>query len=103
MKRLDSLKDLLTHPVATASYVFAIAGSILNVPFIDALWSVAWANAGALFTFLSVPAFTIAPRVPWLPAEPLSIAAIAAGVLFAATRLDKLLDALKKRLKEIRK
>lgn len=94
-----SLRDIVTHPLSTASAVFTLVAATLNVPVVDALFGVAWANAGALFTVVSVTATTIAPRVPWLPAETLTVAAIFTGVLFVASRLNRLWDALKQRLK----
>lgn len=100
MKGIDEFREVVTHPIATASALVALVASVLNVPFIDAVVGVAWANAGTLFTVLSVSGFTLAPEVPWLPAEPLTIAALVAGALFVATQLDKLAESLTERLED---
>jgi hypothetical protein len=100
MEIQNRFRDVLTHPITTASAIFAVVANVLSLPFIDAVWSVAWSNAGTLFTVLSVSGFTLAPEVPWLPAEPLSIAALVAGTLFVATQVRKLWMRLNDRLEE---
>lgn len=93
-----SIRDILTHPLTTASAVIATVGGILKVPVLHAVFLVAWNNAGALFAATSVSATTLAPELSFLPSEPLLVAAILTGILFVLTKLDTLYDALADRL-----
>lgn len=98
MNLTESFRETLTHPITGLTAAFAFVANVLSIPFVDAIWAVLWNNAGTLFTVLSVSGFTLAPKVPWLPGEPLTIAALVAGALFVATQLDKLAEAFADRL-----
>lgn len=98
MQLTESFERILLHPITTASAVFAFAANFLNITLIDAVWAVLWNNAGTLFTVLSVSGFTLAPNIPWIPGNPLNVAALLAGALFVATQLNKLAEAFAERL-----
>ena len=74
-----TLREVVAHPATLASSAVAVIGGLLNIPFIDALLAVLWAQAGSLFTVLSIGGFTLAPRVAFLPEEPLTILALLGG------------------------
>jgi len=98
--QLQSLRDLLTHPLAAASYAFTAVAALLNVPFLDVIASVIWANAGTLFGGVSVVTTTLAPEIAWLPVEELRVAMVITGLLFVATRANRLWTAFKERYSE---
>lgn len=75
-------KKLLTDPIAVA-VTFGIAlMHALGLGFIDPLLAVLWANLPNLFTASSIAGLTLAPRVEWLPSEPLTLLAIVLGALY---------------------
>jgi len=82
-----TLQEVIRHPATVASSIVAVVGGLLNLPLLNALVAVAWAQAGSLFTVLSIGGFTLGPRVAFIPEEPLTILAIGAGLLYGAKRL----------------
>jgi tetrahydromethanopterin S-methyltransferase subunit C len=88
-----SLGEFIAHPVATITAAVGIISGWFS-PLLDPLLAILvplaatlWAKAGAVFTVASVGSTTLAPELGWLPSGPLTIAAIAAGAVFAANRL----------------
>jgi tetrahydromethanopterin S-methyltransferase subunit C len=88
-----SLGEFIAHPVATITAAVGIISGWFS-PLLDPILAVAlpvaatlWAKAGAVFTVASISSTTLAPELGWLPSGPLTIAAIAAGAVFAANRL----------------
>ena len=100
----ESLKEALTHPVATASAV--VSGTVGYVSgwaptgLLEAVGATAWEQAGALFAATSVTATQLAPQFAFLPADTLQVAALVLGVLFVATRLDSVVDGFRDRLED---
>jgi len=82
-----TLREVLRHPVTIASTVVAAVGGLLNVPLLSALATVAWAQAGSLFTVFSIAGFTLAPRVEFLPEQPLTVLAFGGAALYVGKRL----------------
>jgi len=88
-----SLEELIMAPVATITAAVGVIGGWFS-PLLDPILAVAvplaatlWAKAGAIFTVTSIGSTTLAPELGWLPAGPLTVAAIATGAVFAATQL----------------
>jgi len=88
-----SLGEFIAHPVATITAAVGIISGWFT-PVLDPVLAIAvplaatlWAKAGAIFTVTSIGMTTLAPELGWLPSGPLTIAAIAAGAVFAANRL----------------
>ena len=77
-----TLREVLRHPATLASSVVAVVVGALNLPVLGAFATVAWTKAASIFTALSVAGFSLAPRVAFLPEEPLTILAIGAGLLY---------------------
>jgi len=51
-----------------------------------------------LFTALSISGLTLAPQVPWLPAGPLTTAALIAGGAYVLKLFDRIVDRIDSRL-----
>jgi hypothetical protein len=83
------LKKIITDPATVAVTVAGALSHLLGLGIADAIVHVVWANVPTLFTALSVSGFTLAPRVEWLPAEPLTAAAIAVGGLYVLRLLNR--------------
>jgi len=78
----ESLKSVAAHPLAKATGVSALVGAIIKLPLVVALVGTLWAQLGTLFTALSVTAFSIAPRVPFIPTGLAQNTALVVGGLF---------------------
>jgi len=100
----ESLKEALTHPVATASAVISATIGYVSgwapTGLLDAVVGSLWAQAGPLFAAASVSATQLAPQFAFLPADTLQVVALVLGVLFVATRLDSVIDGLQDRLED---
>lgn len=81
-----SFRDVLTHPVTAATTVVGVVGGWLGVPLLAGLWAAVWATAGKAFAFVSIAAFTVAPRVDFLPETPLVVLALVLGGLVLLKR-----------------
>jgi tetrahydromethanopterin S-methyltransferase subunit C len=88
-----SVAEFIAHPAATITAAVGVLSGWVN-PLFDPVVAVVapavatvWAQAGAIFTVTSIGSTTLAPELGWLPSGPLTIAAIAAGAVFAANRL----------------
>lgn len=82
---IDSTRDIVRHPATIVSAVLTAASGLFNVPFLDALFGVLWANLATLFTASSIGAFTVAPNLGDLPSqivEAMQIVAILLGVAY---------------------
>lgn len=83
----ERIKDLITSPFTV---VASVVGSVLAIDptFPITLGAVVWAQAGTLFTAVSISAFTVVPNVPWL--APLEHYFVAAALGFAGVYITKL-------------
>jgi uncharacterized membrane protein YkgB len=81
-----SLREALTHPVTAATTVVGVVGGWLGIPLLAGLWAAMWATAGKAFAFVSLLAFTAAPRVSFLPETPLVVLALALGGIVVVKR-----------------
>jgi hypothetical protein len=82
---IDSPRDVVRHPATILSAVLTAASGLFNVPFLDALMGVLWANVPTLFTVSSIGAFTVAPNLGDLPSqvvEAMQVTAILLGVAY---------------------
>jgi hypothetical protein len=87
---IESTRDIIRHPATVFSAAVAAAGTLFNVPFLDALLGVLWANVPTLFTASSIGAFTVAPNLGDLPAqvvEAMQVVAILLGVAYGGKLL----------------
>ncbi len=98
MKR--TLSDVVRSPVTWAAGLIPIAGKFAGVPVFMAMFDVIWANAGTAFTVASVAGWSLAPEFSFIPEGPLSILALAMGVIFLAKKGSELTDAVEDRLDE---
>ncbi|AJF26819.1 MULTISPECIES: hypothetical protein [unclassified Haloarcula] len=78
----EFLKTVSRHPLAKATGVSALVGIIIKLPLVVALVGTLWAQLGTLFTAFSVTAFSIAPRVPFIPTGIAQNTALVIGGLF---------------------
>jgi len=78
----ESLKAVSRHPLAKATGVSAVVGALIKLPLLVALVGTVWAQLGTLFTAFSVTAFSIAPRVPFIPTGIAQNTALVIGGLF---------------------
>ena len=100
MFRDESAVDVLLHPITVAASLVATIGHALQFDVIVAVTGAVAANAGTLFTALSIPAFTIAPRLSWLPQGPLTAATIVVGGVYVLTLLDRVVERIEMRLND---
>lgn len=87
---IESTKDIVRHPATVFSAALTALGTLFNVPFLDALLGVLWANIATLFTASSIGAFTVAPNLGDLPAqivEAMQVVAILLGVAYGGKLL----------------
>lgn len=80
---MNSLKDVVTHPI---SYAVGVLGTVVSVTHLDVIAPVVmtvWASVPDLFTLSSILAFTIAPRVDGLSVEWATTIALTLGALWA--------------------
>jgi hypothetical protein len=78
----DSLEAIAGHPIAKATGVSALVGVVLKLPLLVAILATVWTQVGTLFTALSVTAFSIAPKVPFIPTGLAQNTALVVGGLF---------------------
>lgn len=84
-----SLAEFVAHPIATiGAAVSFVAG--LSFGAVEPLLATVWSQAGALFAVFSVSSGTLAGQLEWLPKGPLTMLALAAGVVFVANRVWRL-------------
>jgi hypothetical protein len=95
-----SAMEILAHPLTVTSSAVAGLGHLLNVDVIVAITGAVAANAGTLFSAISIPAFTLAPRLAWLPEGPLTAAALVSGGIYALTLLDRAVGRITNRLED---
>lgn len=81
-----SLREVLTHPLAVATALVSALGGALGVPVFTAAWGALWATAGKAFAFVSLVAFTLAPRVDFVPEQPLVVLALVLGGIVIVKR-----------------
>lgn len=86
MKELGQLKEAVTHPAATASAIVSAVGGMLVIP-PDVLLGVIWASLGTLVPASTLTAFTVAPRVDWLPVSILEVVALGLAGLYVVKLL----------------
>lgn len=89
--------DIVRHPLSLATGAFGIATTLLNVPAVDIIATYLWMNVGELFTVLSLAGFTVAPNTG-LPEEPLTVAAVVAGIAFATKKIWEMATELRTKL-----
>jgi predicted cobalt transporter CbtA len=100
MLRDNSAVEILLHPATVAMSLVATIGHALQFDLVVAITGAVAANAGTLFTALSIPAFTLAPRIGWLPQGPLTAAAIVVGGVYVLTLLDRVVESIQMRLND---
>lgn len=83
------LKKIITDPATVAVTVAAGLSHALGLGIVDAAVHVLWANIPSLFTAASVSGLTLAPRVEWLPAGPLTAIALGLGGLYVVKLLSR--------------
>jgi hypothetical protein len=81
-----SLRAFLSRAETKAVGAVALLGGVLKLPLFAAAFGALWATAGDAFTFLALAAFTIAPRVEFLPEGPLTVIAILTGSIVLIKR-----------------
>lgn len=87
---IESTRDIIRHPATVFSAALTAASGLFNVPFLDALLGVLWANVATLFTASSIGAFTVAPNLGDLPGqvvEAMQVVAILLGVMYGGKLL----------------
>jgi uncharacterized membrane protein len=74
-----TLREFLGRAETKAVAMVTLLGGVLKLPLLAAAFSALWSTSGEAFAFLAIGAFTIAPRVAFLPETPLTIAALLVG------------------------
>lgn len=82
-----SLRNWLASPITKAFGAVVALGGILKVPVFVAVWHALYATAGDAFAWIALGAFTIAPRVDFLPEGPLVMVALGVGALALTKRM----------------
>jgi len=81
-----SLAGLLSRAETQALAVVAALGGLLKLPVFAAAFAALWETAGAVFAPVALAAFTLAPRVAFLPEQPLTVAALLIGSIVLLKR-----------------
>lgn len=87
---IDSTRDIVRHPATIISAFLTAVSGLFNVPFLDAVLGVLWANVATLFTASSIGAFTVAPNLGDLPSqavEAMQVVAILLGIAYGGKLL----------------
>lgn len=92
----ERTRELVTHPAALASYIASSVGGLLALP-PDVVLMTFWESLGTIFGAVSIAGFTVADRLPWLPAGSLQFAALGLGVLLIGKRLGAVYSRLQKK------
>ena len=94
----QKLTNILTDPITVALTTGTAIAHALGFGPVVAAVGVIWANISTVFTFFSLAGFTLAPAVAWLPAGPLTAAALAAAGLYLTKLGSRMLDRFDSRL-----
>lgn len=71
-----TLATLTRHPLTFAAALVGVLGGVLKLPVLAGVFGALWASLPGLATVLPIAAFTVAPRVDFLPTRPLEVAAL---------------------------
>ena len=74
-----TLGELLNRAETKAVALVAVLGGVLKLPLFVAAFSALWSTSGEAFAALAIAAFTIAPRVEFIPETPLTVIALLVG------------------------
>jgi len=92
-----TLRDIVSHWITMATGAFAAGTALLNVKALEIVGLYLWGHVGELFTVLSLAGFTVAPHTT-LPEEPLTVAAVIAGIAFAGKKIWEMATELEDQL-----
>lgn len=95
-----TLKKYLTHPATLVASGLSLIGIAVKPVIIHAILAVVWQQAGTIFTFASVAAFTLVPRIPGLAVlKPAAYGvAMVAGAVYLTKLGDKIYDEFQERI-----
>jgi len=74
-----TLREFLGRAETKAVALVTLLGGVLKLPLLTAAFAALWSTSGEAFAALAIAAFTIAPRVAFLPETPLTVAALLVG------------------------
>lgn len=95
-----TLRDLLDHPATWVASILGLVGLAVKPVIVKAIFAAVWAQAGTIFTALSVAGFTLVPQVAALePLKPVITGfALIAGALYLVKLGDRIIDEFQKRI-----
>jgi hypothetical protein len=81
-----TLSEFFGRAETKAFALVSVLGGVLKLPLLVAVFSSIWGTASELFAFIAIAAFTIAPRVEFLPETSLTVVALLVGGIVAIKR-----------------